>query len=52
MIGLRKDHKKGYDPVKGPPCRPLVDAKRGPNANLGNLVNRIIKHVREEQSER
>ena len=52
MIGLRKDHKKDYDPVNGPPCRPLVDAKIGPNAILGNLINRIIKPVRKELSER
>ena len=34
LKGQRKDHKKNWDPNKGPPMRPLCDAKQGPNAPL------------------
>ena len=39
MRGLRKDHKLAPDPVLGPPLRPLVDGKIGPNAPLTNLMS-------------
>ena len=30
MKGLQKDHKTNFDPVKGPPLRPLCNGKLGP----------------------
>ena len=51
LQGLRKDHKKGFDPAVGPPCRPLLNAKLGPNANLGNLIARVLRPLRKELAE-
>ena len=44
--GLRKDHKSDFDPVRGPPCRPLVNGKLGPNAPAANIQTRLLKSVR------
>ena len=46
MQGLRKDHKRAPDPVLGPPLRPVVDGKTGPNAPLANLMARLLRPVR------
>ena len=46
--GLRKDHKTGWDQHIGPPTRPVVNAKQGPNVNLGNAITRVVRPLREE----
>ena len=46
MQGLRKDHKGGYDPVKGPALRPLINGRIGPNAVLANVLARFLRTVR------
>ena len=46
LRGLRKDHKLNWDRVKGPPLRPLCNARLGPNAYLGNLQARFLRTVR------
>ena len=51
MTGLRKDHKVGWDEQEGPPTRPLVNGKVGPNHSLGNLVSRILRPLRKEAVE-
>ena len=51
LEGMRKDHKQGEYP-NGPPLRPLANAWVGPNANLGNLMCRIIRPIREELRDR
>ena len=48
LQGMRKDHKTGWDPVSGPPLRPLCDGKVGPNAPLGNLLSKILQPYRED----
>jgi len=45
--GMRKDHKRCDNSDIGPPCRPVVDGKIGPNAPTGNLMTRLLKTVRE-----
>ena len=46
LRGLRKDHKLNWDKIKGPPLRPLCNARLGPNAYLGNLQARFLRTVR------
>ena len=48
LRGLRKDHKKNFDPVSGPPCRPYMNAGLGPNANLGNIQARFLRPVKKK----
>ena len=49
--GMRKDHKTGYDPVKGPPNRPWVPANDAPNAPLSNFCARFLKGLGNELAE-
>ena len=48
MTGLRKDHKVGLDKEEGPPTRPVVNGKAGPNCGLANLVSRILRPIRKK----
>ena len=41
MVGSRKDHKVGFDRVTGPPTRPVVNGRKGPNSNLANVLTRM-----------
>ena len=34
--------------VKGPPIRPVVNGKAGPNAGLANLISRILRPLRKQ----
>ena len=52
MTGLRKDHKEGWDREEGPPSRPLVNGKVGPNCGLANLISRILRPLRKQVVER
>ena len=45
LDGTRKDHKRWAGPL-GPPLRPMVNAKKGPNGNQGNLLARTVKPVK------
>ena len=42
MYGVRKDHKKHDDKVKGPPVRPVCGASEAPNSRLSHFLSRII----------
>ena len=48
MIGSRKVHKVGWEAGTGPPTHPIINAKLGPNAGMGNLISRIIRPLRKE----
>ena len=48
MLGLRKDHKRCDDPIGGPPLRPLMNGKIGPNAPLANLIARVLRPIRSD----
>ena len=52
LDGLRKDHKKFSDPVKGPPLRPLCNGNIGPNAPLGNILSNFVKVIRTELADK
>ena len=45
LQGLRKDHKTNFDPVTGPPLRPLVDTTNAPNAPLSWLLSQFLKGI-------
>ena len=51
LKGQRKDHKPTKDPNIGPPCRPLCNARLGPNSTLGNLIARTIRPVKTKINE-
>ena len=42
LYGLRKDHKRTDDTIKGPPVRPVCGANQAPNSRLGNFLSRIV----------
>ena len=46
---LRKDHKTGYDPVKGPPGRPLCSADSSYNQSMSHLISMILREVIDEE---
>ena len=52
LDGFRKDHKRCDDPIRGPPLRPLCNAKVGPNANCANMQCRFLKVVRHGVNEK
>ena len=50
LQGLRKDHKLPYDPVLGPPCRPLLSARTAPNAPLANTLSNFLRGIGDDLS--
>ena len=42
---LRKDHKTNFDPVKGPPGRPLCSADNSYNYSMSHFVSSILKEM-------
>ena len=54
LQGLRKDHKGDLEgnPTLGPKLRPLAAANKAPNANLGNMIAKIIKAIGDDLSDR
>ena len=42
LSGLRKDHKSNFDPVSGPPMRPVGRARNAPNTTLGYLLSTMM----------
>ena len=51
LRGLRKDHKRCEEVMKGPPLRPIVGASGAMNAPLSKLVGDIIDIVAEEDDD-
>ena len=53
-MGLRRDHKSDLenDPNLGPKLRPLCPENVSPNANLGNLMARLVKVLANEVQDR
>ena len=47
LDGYRKDHKVFNNVILGPPCRPVCNAKLGPNAPFANILSRFLRPVRE-----
>ena len=46
---LRKDHKTDFDPVKGPPGRPLCSADSSYNYNMSHFISSILKEMISEE---
>ena len=47
---LRKDHKTGYDPVKGPPGRPLCSADNSYNRSMSHLISSILREIIDDET--
>ena len=45
----RKDHKTGFDPVKGPPGRPLCSADCSYSYSMSHLISSILKEMINEE---
>ena len=46
MSGEAKDHKTGWDPLVGPPKRPLCNGNIGGNAAMGQLTFLVLRPIR------
>ena len=46
---LRKDHKTGFDPVIGPPGRPLCSADSSYNYSMSHLISSILREMIDEE---
>ena len=46
---LRKDHKEGFDPVQGPPGRPLCSADNSYNQSMSHLLSSILREMLDKE---
>ena len=46
---LRKDHKTDFDPIKGPPGRPLCSADSSFNYSMSHFISSILKEMINEE---
>ena len=51
VYGLRKDHKKTNDEIKGPPLRPVCSATTAYNSKLANLINEYLARIWKNERE-
>ena len=46
---LRKDHKTGFDPIRGPPGRPLCSADTSYNQSMSHMISMILREMIDEE---
>ena len=49
LYTTRKDHKKGFDPIVGPPSRPMCSADIGYNYKMSYLLSTILSPLFEDE---
>jgi len=51
IYGLRKDHKKIEDEIRGPPLRPVCSATNAYNSKIAQLINSFLVHIWKNEEE-